>query len=130
MKTILPLVFIIITSCCGAKKASNNAVKENTGTSAVVTGDSIPDCLREMIKTFASEVKQNPPRKIYSYTYQGKTVYYVTPPCCDFFSDLYDSGCKLMGHPDGGITGKGDRKFPDFVISRTNEKLIWEDKRK
>ena len=83
-----------------------------------------------MIKGFEKEEKQNPPRKIYRYTYKGKTVYYVTPPCCDFYSDLYDSTCKLIGHPDGGFTGKGDRRMPDFHTSKSNEKLIWEDKRK
>lgn len=34
-----------------------------------------------------------------------------------------------MGHPDGGITGRGDGKFPYFDKERTNEKLLWEDKR-
>ena len=74
------------------------------------------------------EVK-NPTTKIYSYLYKGKKVYYVTAPCCDFFSDLLDADCNLIGHPDGGITGRGDGKMPDFHKSRTDEKLVWEDPR-
>ena len=83
-----------------------------------------------MIKKFSSEEKTNPPRKIYSYTYKGKKVYYVPGPCCDNFSDLYDSNCRLLGHPDGGFTGRGDGKFKDFAQEKKNEKLVWADKRK
>jgi hypothetical protein len=74
--------------------------------------------------------KNNPPRKIYSYLYNGKTVYYVPPICCDFYSDVYDSACNIIGHPDGGFTGKGDMQMTDFNKTKTNEKLIWEDVRK
>jgi len=89
-----------------------------------------PSCIQKLIKEFQGEEKQNPPRKIYSYMYKGSTVYYVTAPCCDFFTDLYDKNCNLMGHPDGGITGRGDGKFTDFIKLRSNEKLIWKDGRK
>ncbi len=128
MKNTLLLFCVIIASCCGPKKTNvttspgdNVAIGSSTDTSA---------CLQQMIAGFKNEEKQNPPRKVYSYQYKGQTVYYVTPPCCDFFSDLYDSKCKLIGHPDGGITGRGDGKFPDFEQLRTNEKLVWEDTRK
>lgn len=92
--------------------------------------ETVPACVKALIKKFSTEEKQNPPRSIYSYTYKGKTVYYVTPPCCDFFSDLYDSNCNLIGHPDGGITGKGDMQMTDFTTTKSNEKLIWKDGRK
>jgi len=124
MKNIVLILCLVAAGCCGAKKSAS----EGTGDSAVVKSTQ-PACINEMIKGFASAEKENPPRKIYSYTYQGKTVYYVTPPCCDFFSDLYDAECKLLGHPDGGITGKGDGKFADFETTKRNEKLVWEDKR-
>ena len=47
-------------------------------------------------------------------------------PCCDFFNEVYDDKCKLLGSPDGGFTGKGDGKLPDFFKEAKNEKLIWE----
>lgn len=122
MKNIILMLCVLASGCCGTKNspdiAAGNAGKTET-----------PACINEMISRFAKAEKENPPRKIYSYTYQGKTVYYVTPPCCDFFSDLYDADCKLLGHPDGGITGKGDGKFADFETAKSNEKLVWEDKR-
>ncbi len=123
MKNTILILCLIAAGCCGSKKNTDGT----NGDVAPVTSN--PVCMEEMIKGFAKAEKENPPRKIYSYTYQGKTVYYVTPPCCDFFSDLYDTECKLIGHPDGGLTGKGDGKFADFGTAKTNEKLIWEDKR-
>ncbi|MBK7884687.1 MAG: hypothetical protein IPJ81_13565 [Chitinophagaceae bacterium] len=81
------------------------------------------------MKTFSAEEKTNPPRSIYQYTYNNATVYYVPAKCCDFFSDLYDSKCNIIAHPDGGFTGRGDGTAKDFFEKRTNEKLIWRDER-
>jgi hypothetical protein len=105
---------------------------KNPGTTTTTepVSASLPGCISKMIETFRSEEVKNPPRKIFRYTYQGKTVYYVPALCCDFYSDLYDAQCNLLGHPDGGYTGKGDGKFPDFEKKRTDEKLIWADERK
>ncbi|MEO5984713.1 MAG: hypothetical protein ABIP80_04365 [Ferruginibacter sp.] len=111
-----------------------NETKSSTPTKTAVLNNSAsvsaPQCILNLIKAFKEEDVQNPPRKMYSYSYKGSTVYYVTPPCCDFFSDLYDSNCKLIAHPDGGITGKGDGRLKDFVEMRSNEKIVWEDARK
>lgn len=90
---------------------------------------SLPICIQDLIKKHQSEEIKNPPIKIYSYSYNGMTVYYETAPCCDMFSNLYNKECVLLGHPDGGITGRGDGKFPDFATIATNQKLVWEDKR-
>jgi hypothetical protein len=88
-----------------------------------------PACVQRLITGFKKDPVQNPPRSIYRYTYHGKTVYYVPAPCCDFFSDLYDSACTLIAHPDGGFTGRGDGKAPGFMKERSNEKLLWKDNR-
>ena len=131
MKYIFIILCMMGTSCCNSKKVltkSANAEEDNTVIQNPLL-ESIPVCINDLIKGFTEEPKQNPPRKLYSYSYQNKTVYYVTAPCCDFFTDLYDEDCKLMGHPDGGITGIGDGKFPDFIKTRSKENLLWEDKR-
>jgi hypothetical protein len=129
MKHIILIICVVAASCCSTKKSVNEPPKKETTEVQNPLLKSIPLCIRQMIEKFKSEEKQNPPRKIMSYTYRDKTVYYVTAPCCDFYSDLYDDNCKLLGHPDGGITGKGDGKLPDFEKARSNENLIWEDKR-
>jgi hypothetical protein len=93
------------------------------------TVSEIPTCVQKLIEQFRQEEKTNPPRQIYEYAYKGAVVYYVPAPCCDFYSDLYNSDCSMLGHPDGGFTGKGDGKYSDFEKLRTGEKLIWKDER-
>lgn len=101
--------------------STNNSLKSNEPT---------PKCIQDLIAEFTREPIQNPPRKVYSYRYKNQLVFYIPPICCDQYSVLYDSSCKVLGHPDGGITGRGDGKVADFSQLATNEKLIWEDKRK
>ena len=133
MKQLLLIAGIAAISCCSSKKAGTNLTNGNTEQTTSAEGkssaDTIPVCIKDLIATYKKEDMQNPPRSIYSYTYNGKTVYYVPPICCDFFSDLYDDKCNLIAHPDGGFTGRGDGKLPDFSTARTNEKLIWHDER-
>lgn len=118
------------TGTSNAPGATNTNTNKENNNNVHAGNAGLPSCLNKLIAQFKQEDVQNPPRKIYSYTYDGKTVYYVTPPCCDFFSDLYDKNCNLIAHPDGGITGRGDGRAKDFVNSKTNEKLVWEDSRK
>ena len=117
MKKCRILLVVIFSACAGSKKA------------AQTTSTDSPPCINQLINKFTTEEKQNPPRSIYRYTFNNATVYYVPAPCCDFFSDLYDSNCNLIGHPDGGFTGKGDGKIIKFDSLRTEEKLIWRDER-
>jgi hypothetical protein len=131
MRNIILILCIISTGCCGQKKAATPAAvpaEENLKIQNPLL-ESIPVCISQLIEKYKSEEKQNPPRKVYSYLYQDKMVYYVPAICCDFFSDLYDDECKLLGHPDGGFTGRGDGTVADFIKLRSNEKLLWEDKR-
>ena len=86
--------------------------------------------LRDLIRRLENVPVANPPRSIIQYTYKGQIVYYLPPPCCDIFSDLYDADGNLLGHPDGGITGRGDGKLPDFREESTDERTIWADDRK
>lgn len=115
-KLWLPLI-CLFSACAGSKKPLETALK-NT-----------PDCILNKIKLISTEPVQNPPGQIFSYIYNNKIVYYIPPVCCDQFSDLYDSNCVLMGHPDGGFSGRGDMLFPDFSSKKTDEKLIWQDPR-
>jgi hypothetical protein len=59
------------------------------------------------------------------YEYQGKTVYYVSPRCCDEPSALYNAQGVLLCEPDGGFTGRGDGRCGDFLATRRNERMIW-----
>ena len=117
MKFTWLLLPVLFTACSAAKKP------------LMATSNSVPDCILQLIKKFTTAPKENPPRRIYSYRYHNSTVYYVSSICCDQFSDLYDSNCTMLGHPDGGFTGKGDGLFLDFNATKAAEKLIWKDER-
>ena len=88
-----------------------------------------PHCIIRKIKKIKSSEVRNPPAKVWQYEYKGELVYYIPAYCCDIPSELYDSDCNFICSPDGGITGNGDNKCPDFFNSRTKEVLVWEDSR-
>ena len=85
--------------------------------------------LIDLINTQKNEPVADPPAFIAQYKYQGQTVYFLPQRCCDIFSNLYDAEGNIIGHPDGGITGQGDGRVPDFFATRTNETVIWSDQR-
>ena len=88
-----------------------------------------PQWLKQRIAAVLAERKRNPITRILRYQYEGRTVYYISAPCCDQYSDVLDTKGKLICHPDGGITGRGDGKCPDFDKQKANEKLVWQDPR-
>jgi hypothetical protein len=59
-----------------------------------------------------------PPACIQRYTYHDQVVFYTPiPGCCDRTSTLYDRCGTILCAPDGGYTGKGDGRCPDFKLS-------------
>ncbi|WP_019946375.1 DUF6970 domain-containing protein [Hymenobacter aerophilus] len=88
-----------------------------------------PAWLENKIQAHFQARKANPPIRIYSYQYNGGSVYYETSGGGDQFSNLYAADGRLLCHPDGGLTGKGDGQCTDFMKVRTEEKLIWQDPR-
>lgn len=120
------MALLVLGCSCRSTKKNTVVAREHE----VVAANRLPGCIQSMIEKFKAEERQNPPRQIFAYQYKGQTVYYVTAPCCDFFSELYDSTCLLMAQPDGGFTGRGDGRAPDFADLRTQERLIWKDERK
>jgi hypothetical protein len=130
MKNFLFALVFIIASCNCTKTDNTSTASANNITETKTVQDTVPVCIRALIKKLEAETVTNPPSKIYSYSFEGKTVYYVPAVCCDNFSDLFNDSCKIIAHPDGGFTGKGDRKAPNFQEEKTNEKLIWADPRK
>jgi hypothetical protein len=89
----------------------------------------VPPCIQAKINEIAKQPPASPPRHVYSYQYQGRMVYYFTDECCDIPSSLYDRDCSLICAPDGGISGQGDGRCPDFFSARQDEKLVWKDER-
>ena len=86
----------------------------------------LPACLVSMIEKQKAAMAE--PESVTQYSYKGQTVYYVVAPCCDQFNNVYDSDCKFLGSPDGGMEGGGDHKLPDFYKEATDKKVIWQKK--
>jgi hypothetical protein len=85
----------------------------------------IPACMKNKIDSFKLKEPHERPQRVVEYVYKAKKVYLVVMPCCDFFNEVYDDKCIYLGAPDGGFTGKGDGKIPDFYEAATSEKLVW-----
>ena len=98
-------------------KTKNDSVNGNTAL--------LPTCMKNKIDSFKLKEAHERPQRVVEYSYKSKKVYYIVMPCCDFFSEVYDEKCNFLGSPDGGITGKGDGKLPDFFTEAKGEKLIW-----
>ena len=88
-----------------------------------------PKWVQDLVATYAKDPVGNPPQSIWQYEYKGQTVYFVPAQCCDQFSTLYAANGEVICAPDGGFTGHGDGKCPDFYQERKDEKLIWTDAR-
>jgi hypothetical protein len=87
------------------------------------------DWLDALIHQYTAEPVTNPPRQIVQYTYQGQTVYYVPPVCCDVLGQLYSATGQLLCAPDGGLQGQGDGRCPDFFQTAQSVKVVWQDQR-
>ena len=89
----------------------------------------LPSWLTDLIQGIETEPATNPPSSIVRYDYEGQVVYHQPPVCCDVFGTVYDADGNILGHPDGGITGEGDFRLPDFFDLAQNPRLVWEDPR-
>jgi Domain of unknown function (DUF6970) len=87
-----------------------------------------PAWLDSLIAQIQGEPVTAPPTAIYSYRYQGETVYYRTSRCCDIRSVLYDANGAVICEPDGGVDS-GGVGCPDFLSTRTQERLVFQDPR-
>lgn len=119
LNTVILSAFFLFTQQCGKENISKNP--EGAG--------QIPDCIQAKITEISQQDVWNPPAKVYRYVFKGKEVYFIPQRCCDFPSQLFNENCELICAPDGGFTGKGNGACPDFFTDRTDEKLLWEDKR-
>lgn len=92
--------------------------------------EDVPLWVTELIREFEREPVANPPAYVARYEYAGDTVYYVPPRCCDVPGTLYDESGTVICGPDGGLSGDGDGRCPDFASAARNERIIWRDSRR
>jgi len=87
-------------------------------------------CKEQQLPDFVHEVidwhVESDIRAIWSFRYNGDTVYYVQSGCCDMYNELYNVQGERICAPDGGFTGAGDGICPDFWDSAKRRIVIWE----
>lgn len=91
--------------------------------------DHVPACIENKITEILTNEVANPPTQVWKWEVDGKTYYYITSDCCDQYNLLYSENCEVVCAPDGGLTGQGDGKCPDFK-GEIIKSLVWEDSRK
>lgn len=119
LNILLPGLLVLVLCACNTSKSPTKQPEPN---------NEFPAWMMNIIYELERQQPNNPPAKIIQYEYRGKIVYWVTGRCCDIPSELYDNEGTLMCQPDGGFTGKGDGRCPDFFEQRKDEKMIWEEK--
>lgn len=86
--------------------------------------------LQDLIEEFEAAPASESPGDIWRFSYSGRIVYYVPPlPCCDRWSTLYEVDGEVVCAPDGGLTGRGDGRCPDFFELRAEPARVWHDER-
>ncbi len=99
------------------------------GDSTAPAPERIPGWLQQLIVRLENEPVANPPALIHEFRYMGETVYYLPPRCCDVRSVLFSATGEIICHPDGGISGKGDGRCPEFFAQAQYERTVWRDTR-
>jgi hypothetical protein len=109
----LPYMFLLVFLSCSKQKTHSL---------------NVPSCVQTKIELIQSLPVDNPPKEVWKWQVDGNTYYYFSAACCDQYSELYDTNCNLVCHPDGGLTGAGDGNCPNFSGSIIKT-LIWKDPR-
>ena len=118
MRPRLQLILLSVVLLGGCEGAANPVAPEP-----------LPTWLSSLIRELESQPRANPPAYIARYEYRNEVVYFQPQRCCDVPSNVFKADGALMCHPDGGITGAGDGRCPDFAAERKNETIVWRDTR-
>lgn len=114
---LLLAVPVLMSETCKNKKADPNTIND------------IPSCIQQKIDSIKTQPRWNPPAEVNEYNYNGKRVFLFSSDCCDFYNTLLDTVCNYICAPNGGLTGKGDGKCPDFDQTAKHIRLVWKDPR-
>jgi hypothetical protein len=89
----------------------------------------VPACVRDRIAALKSQPPATPRATIAAYRYQGRRVYYFPPAGCDDYGTVMDGQCHTVCAPDGGWSGTGDGRCPDFFLQAHPDGVVWTDER-
>ncbi len=115
----------------GAAGENENDARTGSGVygGTGVAGDDLPEWIKKRIEDEKAGKIANPPASIFRCVYRNRIVYYRPPKCCEIPGILWDENGKFICSPDGGLTGRGDGKCPDFHAAKKDCATIWRDSR-
>ena len=113
---------------CGSGPCSYVVLALVTPAVAGAPAPDVPDWLAARISSSTAQSAGDAPAWVARYEYDGETVYYLPPRCCDIPSELYDAAGSLLCRPDGGFVD-GDERCPDFFARRRGGEIVWPDGR-
>jgi len=134
----MKLLLLYFLTVLFAFSCSNKISPDNSSTAPVTIAESviqpsndvsIPICLQQKIDSIKSQPVWNPPAEIHEYEYNGRKMFALSAPCCDFFNTVVDENCNYVCAPSGGFTGRGDGKCTDFFKVGKHIRLVWKDER-
>ena len=102
------------------------------GCQADANTEHLPAFLRQLIEEYEAASEQRYPFEIWRYEYEGESVFYVPLAralCCDIQSVLYSVDGEILCRPDGGFTGRGDGRCPDFDPRASEGVRVWGEQR-
>lgn len=108
----------IVAIGCGTNDGKENSIWK-------VPPSDVPICVKEIIERERSYPNVTSPIYVSRYKYDSKTVYYLFSVCCDHLNNVVDEQCVVICAPNGGRSGAGDGKCPDFFIDATERQIIW-----
>ena len=134
---LLALLLVLGIILAGCMQSSAPPAKNPDGTYPADGSDSYDDLLlknepqfvKDLVTKLKTEPVSNPPTFIQKCKLDSKITYYQSPKAGDQMSVLFDANGNVLCSPDGGITGKGDNKCPEYFQTRTECDYVWTDSR-
>ena len=96
-----------------------------TGCEKIEVPGGTPKCIKTKIR---QEKKENCLESVYSYDYNGQTVYLFVYPCPEGCYMLLDEDCNAVTDNQGKAVCSciwGGKCSDDLYKNRSNEKLVW-----
>ena len=81
----------------------------------------VPQCLKQVIQARESRCSVS----VYKYVFNEEDAYLIESRCPDALHTLYDTECKHICSPSGGVSGNGDGRCPDFYETAVQVELVY-----
>jgi hypothetical protein len=108
---------IVVLLFCAVSACSLNAANQ--------AQPSTPAWLQTIISDNTQKPLKNAVHEIWKISHQGNPAYFMISPCCDQFNPLYEQTGRVLCHPSGGMTGRGDGRCPMPADAKSTPQLIW-----